>query len=418
LKGSPPSAPLVTQAKDIDERKVPKMRFPLRWPLVGLAALAAVAMVGLSACQSQPSGSTGAGTAGGVKEVKIGFFGPLTGDSASDGTSAKNGAEMAVNEINAANAIPGVKLTLVPYDDQNKSEQASSIAQKLIEQDKVAAVVDGSYSTPSRAAGPIFQRAKIPMIVAYAVHPEITKAGDYIFRIIYVGQIQGQAMADYATKKLGYKSIAMLNVDNDYGTSIAEGFSNTVKKNGGTVPVARTYSIGQKDFAPLITAVKDANPDALYVVGYYAEASLIVQQARAAGFTKPILSTDGVDSPQFPKLAGKDAEGVILTTDFSRQDPRQKVQDFIKNYKAKYGGGTPDFLAASAYDCVEVLADAIKRGGTTPEQIKAALPATKIEGVAGNVSFDQNREVVKTIFLVKVQNGEFQYVDKYDPTAQ
>ncbi len=391
------------------------MRKSLRWPLVGLALLGMFAALALSACQSQPSGSAGSAGSAGVKEVKIGFFGPLTGDSASDGTSAKNGAEMAINELNAANAIPGVKLTLVPYDDQNKSEQASSVAQKLIEQDKVAAVVDGSYSTPSRAAAPIFQRAKVPMMVAYAVHPEITKAGDEIFRIIYVGQVQGQAMADYATKKLNYKNIAMLNVDNDYGTSIAEGFTTTMKNDGGTVPVARTYSIGQKDFAPLITAVKDSNPDALYVVGYYAEASLIVQQARQMGFTKPILSTDGVDSPEFPKLAGKDAEGVILTTDFSRQDPRQKVQDFIKNYKAKYGGGTPDFLAASAYDSVEVLADAIKRGGTTPDQIKAALPASKVEGVAGNVSFDQNREVVKTIFLVKVQNGEFQYVDKYDP---
>ncbi len=381
-----------------------------------MAALAVVAVITLSACQSQPSSSTGgAAGSGGVKEVKIGFFGPLTGDSASDGTSAKNGAEMAVNELNAANAIPGVKLVLVPYDDQAKSEQASSVAQKLIEQDKVSAVVDGSYSTPSRAAAPIFQRAKIPMVVAYAVHPEITKAGDEIFRIIYVGQVQGQAMADYATKKLNLKNIAMLNVDNDYGTSIAAGFTATMKKDGATIPVARTYSIGQKDFAPLITAVKDSNADALYVVGYYAEASLIVQQARAAGFTKPILSTDGVDSPEFPKLAGKDAEGVILTTDFSRQDPRQKVQDFIKNYKAKYGGGTPDFLAASSYDSVAVLADAIKRGGTTPDQIKAALPATKIDGIAGNVSFDSNREVVKTIFLVKVQNGEFQYVDKYDP---
>ncbi|MHB8991327.1 MAG: ABC transporter substrate-binding protein [Chloroflexota bacterium] len=390
------------------------MKVSMRWPLVGLAALAVLAMVLLSACQAQqPAGS--AGGAGGAKEVKIGFVGPLTGDSASDGISAKNGAEMAIEELNKANAVPGVKLTLVSYDDQNKSEQASSIAQKLIEQDKVVAVVDGSYSTPSRAAAPIFQRGKIPMIVAYAVHPEIAKAGDYVYRIIYVGQVQGKAMADYATGKLNYKKIAMLNVDNDYGKSIGEGFTAAMKDAGGAVPVSRTFSIGQKDFAPLITAVKDSNPDALYLVGYYAEASLLVQQARQLGFTKPILSTDGVDSPKFPELAGKDAEGVILTTDFSRQDPRPKVQDFIKNYKAKYGGGTPDFIAASSYDCVSVLADAIKRGGTTPDQIKNGLAQVKeLEGVAGKVSFDANREVVKTIFFVKVDKGEFQYVDKLD----
>lgn len=394
------------------------MRHPVRFYLFALVAMLAVVVAACgqpaAAPAAQPTVAGGA-SAKAPAEIKIGFFGPLTGDSASDGTSAKNGAEMAVEELNQANAIPGSKLVLVPYDDQNKSEQATSVAQKLIDQDKVVAVVDGSYSTPSRAAAPIFQRAKVPMIVAYAVHPEITKAGDYIWRIIYVGQIQGKAMATYATSKLGYKKIAMLNVDNDYGTSIAQGFTDEMKAAGGEVPIARAFSIGQKDFAPLITAVKDSNPDALYMVGYYAEGSLLVQQARQMGFTKPILSTDGVDSPKFPELAKQDAEGVILTTDFSRQDPRPKVQNFITNYKAKYGGTTPDFIAASSFDCVGILADAIKRSGATPDQIKAGFAGTKDhDGVAGTVNFDANREVVKTIFMVKVDKGEFTYVDKLD----
>lgn len=376
-----------------------------------IGALAAATLV-LSACggAQQPA----AGGQGGVKEVKIGFFGPLTGDSASDGTSAKNGAELASEELNRTNAVPGVRLTLVAYDDQNKVEQATSVAQKLIDQDKVVAVVGGSYSTPSRAAAPIFQRAKIPVVVAYAVHPEITKAGDYIFRIIYVGQIQGKAMAEYATKKMGLKNIAMLQVDNDYGKSIAEGFTEAMKANGGTLPVARSFSIGQKDFTPLLTAVKEANPQALYLVTYYTEGALLVQQAKQLGLTMPILASDGLDSPKFPELVGKDGEGVILTSDFSRQDPRPMVQEFISAYKARYGG-TPDFIAASAYDGVRVIAEAMKRSGTTPDQIRAGLAQTKdVEGVAGKVSFDENREVVKTIFIVKVENGEFVYVEKVD----
>jgi branched-chain amino acid transport system substrate-binding protein len=379
-------------------------------PAIGAVAAAAVL---LAACQSGAAPAPTGGQ-GGTREVKIGFFGPLTGDSASDGTSAKNGAELAIDELNRSNAVPGVRFTLVAYDDQNKAEQATSVAQKLIDQDKVQAVVGGSYSTPSRAAAPIFQRGKIPVVVAYAVHPEITKAGDYIFRIIYVGQIQGRAMAEYATKKLGLRSVAILNVDNDYGRSIAEGFTEAMPASGGTVPVARTFSLGQKDFAPLLTAVKEANPQALYLVTYYTEGALLVQQARQLGLTLPILASDGLDSPKFPELAGKDAEGVVLTSDFSRQDPRPLVQEFITNYRNRYGG-TPDFIAASAYDCVRVIADAVRRVGPTADQIRAGLAQTRnFEGVAGNISFDENREVVKTIFIVRVENGEFVYVDKID----
>jgi branched-chain amino acid transport system substrate-binding protein len=128
----------------------------------------------------------------------------------------------------------------------------------------------------------------------------------------------------------------------------------------------------------------------------------------------PILASDGLDSPKFPELAGKDAEGVVLTSDFSRQDPRPLVQEFITNYRNRYGG-TPDFIAASAYDCVRVIADAVRRVGPTADQIRAGLAQTRnFEGVAGNISFDENREVVKTIFIVRVDNGEFVYVDKID----
>jgi branched-chain amino acid transport system substrate-binding protein len=401
------------------------MRMLLRWQVIGLLALGSVLL--LAACASQPTGgssaaptvapagATAAPATSGGKEVKIGFFGPLTGDAASDGTGGKNAAQMAIDELNAANAIAGTKLTLVPYDDQNAPEQASAIAQKLIDQDKVVAVVDGSYSTPSRAAGPIFQRAKIPMVVDYAVSPDITKAGDEIFRIMYVGPVQGKAMADYMFKTLNAKSIAVLNVDNDYGTSTLQGFTDEMKALGGTIPVQKTYSLGQKDFSALVTAVKGANPDALALIGYYAELAPLVQQAKAQGIATPILASDGADSPSFPELAGKDAEGVYLITDFSREDPRPTVQNFIKNYNTKFGR-VPDFPAASGYDGARVIVDAMKRGGVTPDQIKTALAQTKgFDGVTGQITFTPDREVNKTVLVAKVVNSQFVFQTSVNP---
>jgi branched-chain amino acid transport system substrate-binding protein len=400
------------------------MRMVQRWQLFSLLVLGAALLV--AACASQPTGGGSAAPtaapagataapAAGTKEIKIGFFGPLTGDAASDGTGGKNAAQMAIDESNQANAIAGTKLTLVSYDDQNAPEQASAIAQKLIDQDKVVAVVDGSYSTPSRAAGPIFQRAKVPMVVDYAVSPDITKAGDYIFRIMYVGPVQGKAMADYMFKTLNAKSIAVLNVDNDYGTSTLQGFIDEMKALGGTVPVQKTFSLGQKDFNPLVTAVKGTNPDGLALIGYYAELGPLVQQAKAQGFNKLILASDGADSPSFPQLAGKDAEGVYLITDFSREDPRPTVQNFIKNYNAKFGR-TPDFPAASGYDGARVIVDAMKRGGTTPDQLKAALGQTKnFDGVTGQITFTPDREVNKTVLVAKVQTGQFVFQANVSP---
>lgn len=374
----------------------------------GLLAAAACAPVSAPA----PAGSNGQ-AAQPTREIKIGFHAPLTGDAAADGASASAGAELGIVATNAAGTPVG-QLTLVKEDDQAKPDQGPIVAQKLIDA-KVAAVVGGSYSGPSRSTAPIFQRAGVPYVVAYAVHPEITRAGDNVFRMIFVGPVQGQAMAEYATQKLNLKKIAVLNADNDYGKSIAEGFTAAMAKAGGVVPVSRTFQIGQKDFAALLTQVKDASPDALYIAGYYAEASQIVQQARQVGISVPFLASDGVDSPKFIELGGQAAAGTLFTSDFSRDDPRPLVQKFIGDYKAKTGN-VPDSVAATSFDAALIIGDAIKRANSAENAaIRQALQATKsFEGVTGTVTFDAQREVQKTVFISRVEGEGFKYVDKVE----
>ncbi|WP_081449320.1 ABC transporter substrate-binding protein [Clostridium carboxidivorans] len=203
----------------------------------------------------------------------------------------------------------------------------------------------------------------------------------------------------------------MLNVNNDYGNTNADGFTSQAKKLGGEIVISRNFVDGTKDFKALLTTVKEKNPQAIYVGSYYNEASQICVQARQLGISVPIFGDDGFDSPKFLELGGKSVEGVQFTTPFFREEPRPIVQEFIKAYKEKFNK-EPDMLSAQSYDSVLVLADAIKRANSTDkEAIRKALSATKgFEGVTGKFSFDDKNEVIKPVIITKVENGKFTYV--------
>ena len=369
-----------------------------------IATLLTVCMVfTLTACAGKPVAED--------KEIKIGTFGPYTGDAATDGIQARDGAALAIEQVNKEGGVLGKQIKLIAMDDQMKAPEAMSVVQKMLEQDKVVALISGSYSTPTKTVAPVVQTAKIPMIVAYAVNPAITQGGNCVFRAIYTGPIQAQAMAEYAVKEKGYKNFAVLNVNNDYGNSNAEGFVNYVGKIGGNVVITRNFGDGTKDFKAILTSIKGKNPDAIYVGSYYNEASQICQQAKQLGINAPIMGSDGFDSPKMIELGGSDVEGVVFTTPFFRAEPRKLVQDFTKAYMAKYNR-EPDMLSAQAYDSVLILVDAIKRAGSTDkEAIRKALAETKeLECVTGKISFDDKNEVIKPVILTEIKNGKFEFV--------
>lgn len=353
------------------------------------------------------------------KSYKIGIFSPTTGFAAADGTSALHGAELAVKYINDRGGVKGVPLELVHYDDAAKPDQAVNVAHKLIEQDKVIAAVSGSYSGATRAASPVFQEAGIPMISAYAIHPEITKTGDKIWRVGTLAVVEGRVGGALAVDKLGAKRIALLTIDNDFGVSLAESFKEYVTAKGAEIVFEEKYPLGEKEFRPILNRIKEANPDVVYASGYYNEAANIVRQAKEVGLNATIIGQEGYDSPKFLELAGDAAEGVIITTDLNRDSDREITKWFINTYKETYGIDA-DMVGASAFDAVMVLAYALEKGGTQPDQIVKALGELQnFEKVATGpfLRFTEGREVMRPVTAQIVKGGAFHFYAEFDDPA-
>lgn len=371
--------------------------------LLALLISMAVLVTGCGGSQSAQSDNKG--------PIKIGFFAPVTGPAAADGESVLNSAKLAVESINNSGGINGRKVELVNYDDALDSKQAVSIAQKLTTKDGVVAVVSGSYSGTTRASAKIYQDAKIPMISAFALHPDITKTGNYMFRQSFVGPVQGRAGAKVAVDMLKAKRISILMVDIDFGKTLAAGFREKAEQLGAQIVSTDSFSTGEKEFTPVLTKIKQLNPDLIYIPGYAPECSQIVRQAKELGITAKILGTEGADSTvQFLGVAKDAADGVIITTNMNRDSDRKIVQDFINGYNQKYGH-KPDMVGASTYDAFMVLASVMKAKGAEPDKIREGLSEIKdFEAVTGLIKgYNKIGEVKKAVQVQIVKNGEFHY---------
>ena len=363
----------------------------------------------------------GAGPGGAQDTIKIGFFAPITGPAAADGMSAKNAVELALKEVNGAGGIKGKKVELIVYDDRLKGEEAVAIANKLIEKDKVVGVASGSYSGPTRVVAPIFQKAGMPMVAGYAVHPDVTwdskqkKPNDFCFRNGFLGEIEGAAAAEYAVKNLKAKKISLISMDNDFGKAISSGFAERAEKLGATVLTKQMYRFpGEKDFRPFLTRIKEGNPDLIFAAGYYNEAASIVRQSKELGIQSQIMGEEGFDSPKFLEIAGPAAEGVIIATNLDRDDPRPLVQNFLKNYRQAYGEDA-DMVGASSYDAFMILVKAIEKAGTNSKAIQKALLETRdYNGLTGKISRFVQGEVVKPVQIQVVKEGKFRRLGVVD----
>ncbi len=346
--------------------------------------------------------------------IRIGFFAPLTGFAAADGASAKHSAELAVEEINAAGGIKSRKVELVVYDDRHDSKEAVALATKLVEKDGVVGVVSGSYSMPSRVTAPIFAKAGLPMTVAYAVHPDVTKAGPCVFRNGYLGQVEGAAGAEAAVRLQKARRIAVLTIKNDFGLVAGAAFIERAKKLGAEIVSEQQYPLGEKEFGPYLTKLKDQPIDLIYHTSYYNEGSLIVRKARELGIKAALEGTEGIDSPKYLELAGAAAEGTTFTTNLNRDDPRPEVQNFLRKYQAKTGTGA-DMVGASAYDAVRILAKGIELGGTDAKAICGALQGLRdYPAITGRISKFTKGEVNKPVQIQIVRDGKIRSLGVID----
>jgi branched-chain amino acid transport system substrate-binding protein len=331
----------------------------------------------------------------------------LTGFAASDGKSSSEGAKLAVEQVNSAGGIDGKMLELVIYDDQAKAAQAIPIANKLIGQDKVVIGVSGSYSGPTRSAAGVFQESSIPYIAAYAIHPDITRAGNYVFRTSFLGQVQGRGGAKLVGEILGKKRVVVITLQNDFGKSLAAGFKSKAADYGIKIVNEYQYSIKDRQFGPIVAKVKADQPDAIYASGYYFTAGPLVSQLRAAGVTVPIIGQEGYDSQKFIEIAGASSEGVIITTSLDRDSDVPETKSFISAFENK-AGFKADMVAASAHTSILVAADALKRAGSTdPEAIRKAIATTNLRVSTGTISFNSLGEVLKAVQNQVVKNGNW-----------
>ena len=344
--------------------------------------------------------------------IKIGEYASLTGTEATFGQSSHNGTQLAIDDLNAAGGVLGKKLKLLTEDDQSKAGEPATVVRKLITRDNVVAVLGEVASGRSLEAAPICQQNKIPMISPSSTNPRVTEVGDYIFRICFLDSFQGAVLARFAKEVLKAQKVAVLtDVRAPYSVGLAQYFKEPFSSGGGNIVADLRFSGGDKDFNAQLTAIKAANPDAVFVPGYYTEAGLICLQARRLGINVPIFGGDGWESPKLIEIGGKAAEGTYYSTHYSPEDQTPLVQDFVRKYRERHKE-TPDAMAALGYDSAKILADAMKRAGSTEgPKVREALATTKgFVGITGKIDIDAKRDASKPAVFVTITNGQFKYV--------
>ncbi|MBI5956563.1 MAG: ABC transporter substrate-binding protein [Chloroflexi bacterium] len=378
-----------------------------------LAILLALTMAGMALGGCGPTGPA---------EVRIGVNAELTGGIPVVGASCKNAATMAVNEVNDAGGLEvggtKYKVTLFVQDNEDKAESSAAVAQKLITQNNVLAIVGANASRNAIPAAAIAEDAKVPMISPWSTNPKTTEGKKYVFRAAFIDPFQGRVVAKFAMDQLKAKKAAVLyDVASEYNKGIAEFFKKTFEEAGGQVVSFETYTTGDKDFSSQLTKIKNAGPDVLFLPNYYSEVPLQVQQAHKLGLTIPVVGSDSWGSEELIKLGGKDMEGLFFSTHYAPDIAAPVAKKFIDGYKAKYGS-TPDDVAALTYDSFGLLFQAIKSAGKLDRQaVRDALAKIpSYEGVTGKMQFKEGSgDPIKSAVILQIKEGKFTYFSTAAP---
>jgi len=359
----------------------------------------------------------GPGAGGNTGDIVVGYYGDLTGRTSNFGQSTKKGVEMAADEMNKAGGINGRQVRILSEDDEGRPEKAATVVTKLIDQDRVIALLGEVASGNSLAAAPKAQAARVPMISPSSTNPAVTQVGDYIFRVCFIDPFQGEVMAKFAANSLKAKKAAiMLDFNSPYSRGLTEFFEASFTRLGGQIVNKQSYTQGDRDYKGQLTAIRSTNPDVIYVPGYYGEVGVIAKQAQQLDIKAPLLGGDGWDATQLWDLGGTALNGDFISNHYSVDDPSPAIQKFVSDYRGRYGS-VPDALAALGYDAMRVLADSISRAGTTEgPKLRDAIAQTKnFAGVTGTISIDSQRNAVKPAVVLKLMDRKYIYQETIYP---
>ena len=374
---------------------------------IGICSMAAIMMAGLSG----RGGKTGGAVSSGAKNAaKIGFTAALTGGAAAYGKSEEEGVRLAVEEINKKGDFP---IDLLVEDTKAVPADSMNATKKLI-QEKVSMIIGPMTSNEAKAAGPIIQNAKVPSLEISVTAENITDIGDCIFRNSVPESKNIPQTVKKTHKLLGYKTAAILYAhDNEQHVTAQKYFQKTMEEEGVQVIDVETFGSKDSEYSAQLTNIQHKAPDVIVVCSYYQEGSRILKKMREMGMDQPVLGDNGFVSPELGKMAGAAADNVYVSSMWSADRKDEKVQKFVESYMKAYGRA-PDQFAASAYDGVYMAMDAMQRAGTTTDhkKIRDALAQMKdFKGVCGTFSFDEKRDPVVDLILMKMQDGKFGVVD-------
>lgn len=378
---------------------------------------AAIVTLAVSGCSPKPVAPTGGGPAPSGASIPIGEYGSLSGSTASFGTTTHEGIALAVEQLNKAGGINGQPVNLITEDDRSLPAEAGTAVTKLVTLNHVTAVLGEVASTRSMVAAPICQKYQVPMISPSSTNPKVTALGDYIFRVCFIDSFQGYVMAKFARQTLKLDRVAVLtDVSEDYSKGLAKYFKDTFTKLGGTIVAEADYATGDKDFRAQLGTLKAANPQAIFVPGYYQEVGLIAKQEKIdVGLNVPLLGGDGWDAPQLVQIGGKALEGCYFSDHYSVDSKDTHSQQFVQAFTHRWHE-KPNALAALGYDAANLLFAAMKKAGTGEPALRNAIAATRnFPGVTGSISIDAQRNARKSAVVLEVKGGKFVYVTTINP---
>lgn len=382
-----------------------------------LTAVFAGCSGGASSQAPAPGSSAPAPEASG-DTIKIGGLAPLTGAVAVYGVASNNGTKLAIEEVNAAGGLLGKQIEYIPYDDKGDTTEVVNAYNRLVSDDKVVAIIGAVTSKPTMSIGAKAAQDGIPVVSPTATALEVTSYGENIFRACFIDPFQGLTMARFAAEKLDAKTAAiMYDTGDDYSVGLMEAFTEAFTAAGGTITGSEGYATGDSDFNAQLTKIAAGKPEVLFLPVYYNDAALIAAQAKSAGITAPLLGADGWDGVVGAVSDAAVIEGAYFCNHFALEDEADIVKNFVSGYQTKYGEDPVSF-SALGYDAAKILIAAIEAAGTTDKAaVVDALKNINVDAVTGRVSFDENRNPIKDVSIIKIVDGKNTLFEKLAASA-
>lgn len=341
--------------------------------------------------------------------IHIALTTPITGDYAEYGRNFERSVTMGMDFINAKGGVLGKQLILSVGDSKGDPKESATLAMKWTSDPTIVAQIGDFTSTCCLAGQPIYDQAGMIQLSPTASHPDFAPGSKWSFGIVGTQASEGPFMADWTYNGLGFKKVAILHINNDWGIVTAEYFAEAFEKLGGEVVAKEFYFEGDKDFKAVLTQLKNSDADAFFMAAMYNDGALIAKQKASLGWDIPILGPSSLYSTQLTALGGEAVEGLYTNASFFAEDPAPEVQQYVQEFQKRYDA-TPNFHAALAYDAIMLLADAIERAGTTEsEPLRDELAKTKdFPGLTGEITFTPAGDAIKKYKKVWIKDGKFE----------